>query len=96
MAIYITLINWTEQGIRNVKDSPARADAARALAKKLGANMRELYMTMGGYDLVAIMEAPDDETMAKFALTVGSGGAIRTTTLKAFDEATYRKIIAGL
>jgi uncharacterized protein with GYD domain len=96
MATYISLINWTEQGVAKVKDSPGRADAARALAKKLGGDMKQLYMTMGSYDLVAIMEFPSDEAAARFALTSAAGGSIRTTTLKAFDEASYRKIIAGL
>ena len=96
MAKYIALINWTEKGVMAVKDSPVRADKARALAKKLGGDLQQLYMTMGGHDLVAILDLPDDEAMAKFALTSAAGGHIRTTTLKAFDEASYRKIIGSL
>ena len=96
MAKYIALINWTEKGITDVKGSPVRADKARALAKKLGGDLQQLYMTMGGHDLVAILDLPDDEAMAKFALTSAAGGHIRTTTLKAFDEASYRKIIGSL
>jgi len=96
MATYISLVNWTEKGISEVKNSPSRADEARALARRLGGEMKELYMTMGGYDLVVLLEMPSDEAAAKFALTAGSGGAIRTTTLKAFDEASYRQIIGSL
>jgi len=96
MAKYIALVNWTDQGIKTVKDSPGRLDAARGLAKKLGCEMKEFYMTIGAYDMVAIMDAPDDETMAKFALTLGGGGNVRTTTMKAFPEDAYRKIVAGL
>jgi uncharacterized protein with GYD domain len=68
----------------------------RALAKKLGGDMQQLYMTMGSYDLVAILEMPDDEAMAKFSLASAGGGHIRTTTLKAFDEASYRKIVGSV
>jgi uncharacterized protein with GYD domain len=96
MAKYIMLINWTDQGIKTIKDSPKRLDAARAAAKKVGGELRKFYMTIGSYDLVVVLEAPDDEAAAKFALTVGAGGNIRTTTLKAFSEESYRRIIGGL
>jgi uncharacterized protein with GYD domain len=96
MAKYITLVNWTDQGIKSIKDSPKRLDAARALAKKLGCEMQDFYMTMGAYDMVAMVEAPDDEAIAKFALALGVGGNVRTTTLKAFPEQTYRKLIGSL
>ncbi len=96
MATYIILINYTDQGIRNIKDSPQRADAARQALSDMGGEMKELYMTMGGYDLVVVAEAPSDDVMAKFALMVGSQGNIRTTTLKAFSEAEYRGIIESL
>ena len=96
MATYISLINWTDQGIRNVKDSPSRVDAVRELDRKYGAEMTHLFMTMGSYDMVAITEAPDDETVAKILLTLGQSGNVRTTTLKAFTEAEYRRIIGSL
>jgi uncharacterized protein with GYD domain len=96
MAKYIALVNWTDQGVKSVKDSPGRLDAARGLAKKLGCEMREFFMTIGACDMVAIMDAPDDETMAKFALTLASGGNVRTTTLKAFPEDVYRKIVGSI
>jgi uncharacterized protein with GYD domain len=95
MSTYIMLVNWTDQGIKSVKDSPARLDGARAAAKKFGCEITSFYMTMGVSDMVVIGEAPDDEAFAKFSLAMGSGGNIRTTTLKAFSEATYRKIVAA-
>lgn len=96
MATYISLINYTDQGIRNIKESPKRVDAARELLKKVGGEMRQLYLTMGAYDLVTVVEAPSDEVMASSALALGSAGNVRTTTLKAFPEADYRRIVAAL
>jgi uncharacterized protein with GYD domain len=96
MATYIMLANWTEQGIRNVKDSPGRLDAARQLCKKHGAEIKQVFMTMGTYDLVVMVEAPGDEAVAKVALALGAAGNIRTTTLKAFNEAEYRQLTGSL
>ncbi len=96
MPTYISLIEYTEQGIKNIKESPARADAARKLLQSLGGNMKELYLTMGEYDLVVVSEAPDAETITKFMLAVGASGNIKTTTLTAFPEADYRRIIGEL
>jgi uncharacterized protein with GYD domain len=96
MATYIALVNWTDQGITNVKQSPQRLDTARELAAKLNCKMGNFYMTIGAYDIVAILEAPDDEAAAKFMLALSSGGNVRTTTLKALSEDVYRKIIADL
>jgi uncharacterized protein with GYD domain len=96
MARYIILVNWTDQGIRNVKDSPKRLDAARDAAKGLGADIKEFYMTMGDHDMVVVTEAPNDEAMAKFILRLGSAGNVRTKTLKAFAESEYRSIVGSL
>lgn len=96
MAIYITLINYTPQGIQNIKDSPKRLDAARELARKFDMDMKEFYLTMGQYDAVAVSEAPNDEAAAKFALAVGSLGNVRTTTLRAFSESEFRSLIGAL
>ena len=96
MSVYIMLANYTEQGIRHVKDSPDRLDAARGLAAELDGEIREFYMTMGTYDLVFVAEFPDDATCADFVLRVGTLGNIRTTTLKAYTEAAFREIIAAL
>jgi uncharacterized protein with GYD domain len=96
MARYIMLADWTDQGIRNVKDSPSRLDAAKQAWKKQGVEITDFYMTMGGHDMVVILEAPSDEAVAKVALALGSGGNVRTETLKAFSEAEYRKILQNL
>ena len=96
MAQYIMLSNWTEQGIKNVKESPKRLDAAKALAKKFNGEILDFYMTTGAHDMVVMLEAPDDEAAAKFALSLGSAGNVRTTTLKAFSEQSYRSIIGSL
>ncbi len=96
MATYIMLLNYTDQGIRNVKDSPNRLDAAKALAQNLGGEFKQTYLTLGAYDFVAVLELPNDEAAAKFALAVCSLGNVRTTTLKAFPEEEFREIIAAL
>jgi len=96
MAQYIVLLNWTDQGIRNVKESPKRLDAGRASAKKLGVELKDVYMTMGDVDMVLHAEAPSDEALAKFILTLGGAGNVRTRTLKAFSEDDYRKILGSL
>ena len=96
MPTYISLANWTDQGVRNVKDGPKRLDVAKKMIKDIGGELKAFYMTMGGYDLVTIVEAPNDEAVAKLLLTIGGLGNIRTTTLRAFTEAETRKIIASL
>lgn len=96
MNTYISLASWTENGVKNVKDSPARLDAARALGKKHGVNLREFFMTTGTTDMLIIAEAADDTAMAKFNLSLAMAGSVRTTTLKAFTEDEYRKIIGAL
>ena len=96
MATYIVLIDYTDQGIRNIKDSPSRLDAARQAMKDLGGELKDTYLTLGAHDLVAVVEAPSDEVLAKFALTIGSQGNVRTTTLRAFTETEYRGIVQSL
>ena len=75
MGTYISLVNWTDQGVRNIKESPGRLDAARRLAKKYGCEMTHFFMTIGAYDMVAMLEAPDDESAAKFSLALASAGS---------------------
>lgn len=96
MATYIVLCNYTDQGIRNVKESPKRLDAARELMKLVGIQLKDFYLTMGGYDLVLVLEGPDDAAVTKFVLSLTSRGNVRTETLKAFPENEYRKIIQSL
>ena len=96
MSTYISLVNYTDQGIRNIKDSPKRLSGVKKLAKSLGGNLKQFFLTMGGYDIVVVVDLPNDEAVAKFVLTIGAAGNVRTTTLKAFTEGEYRKIIAAL
>lgn len=96
MTTYIVLLNWTEQGMKAIGESPRRLDAAKALLQEMGGSFKAFYMTMGNYDMVAICEAPDDAVAARFALTLGSQGSVRSQTLKAFPEEAYREIIKSL
>jgi len=96
MPTYIALLKYTQQGIANVKDSPGRLDSGRKNFKKLGVKIKDTYLTMGSYDLVCIVEAPDDETYARVMLTLGSQGNVQTETLKAFNEADFRKIVGSI
>ncbi len=96
MTTYIMLAKWTDQGARNVRDSPRRLDAAMASLEEMGGGFKSFYMTMGEYDIVAVYEAPDDAVAARFTLQVAQLGNIRTRTLKAFPETAYREIIASL
>lgn len=96
MTTYISLVNWTELGVKNVRESPKRLDAAKKLLADMGGNFSAFYMTMGDFDMVAIYEAPDDAVAARFALQLGMQGTVRTRTLKAFPEAAYREIIKSL
>jgi uncharacterized protein with GYD domain len=96
MTTYIMLVNWTEQGVKNVRDSPKRLDAAKKSLADMGGSFKEFYLTMGEYDMVAVCEAPDDAVAARFALQLSMGGNVRTRTLKAFPEAAYREIINSL
>lgn len=96
MPSYIALLKYTAQGIANVKDSPSRLDAGRKAFKKSGVKIKDTFLTMGRYDLVCIVDAPDDESFAKAMLTLGSQGNVQTETLKAFSESEYRKICDSL
>ena len=96
MSTFISLISLTQKGIENIKESPARLDQAKAAFKAMGAELKEFYLVTGQYDMVVISEAPDDETVSKVALAIGSGGSIRTETFRAFTEEEYQKIIAEL
>jgi uncharacterized protein with GYD domain len=93
---YVMLANWTDQGARQVKDSPKRLDAAKKALVEMGGEFKSLYMTMGDYDLIVIYEAPDDAIAARFTLLLAQMGSVRTRTLKAFPEAAYREIINSL
>ena len=94
MPSYVTLINWTDQGVKNFKDSVDRYEAAQAAMGKSGASFTDVYWTIGQYDLVAIIDAPDDETATAALLAVGAAGSIRTTTMRGFSASEMRDIIA--
>ena len=90
------LANWTDPGARNAKDTVKRARAVRELFASLGVNAREFFWTMGQYDAVLTIEAPDDETVMKAALAVTVQGNLRTTTLRAFGEQEMERVVGGL
>jgi uncharacterized protein with GYD domain len=93
MATYVVLGTFTEQGVRNAKDSPKRADAFKEMAKKCGATVKDLYWAQGQYDVVTILEAPDDLTVTALSLSLGALGNIRTQTLRVFSAADMKGII---
>ena len=96
MATYVVLVNWTEKGIETIKGTVKRSEDVQRLAERLGARMPTLYWTQGRYDLVGIVEAPDEETANAFALAVGMGGNVRTETLRAFSAAEMQRILDRL
>ena len=96
MASYVCLIQFSDQGIRNIQDTVKRGDAAIAEAEKLGMKIVEEYWTMGAYDGVVIIEAPDDETMSAFILKVGSLGNVKAQTLRAFRRNEMEGILAKI
>ena len=97
MASYLMLTQWTKEGIEHVKKSPERLDEAREIARGLNVEIKQFYLLMGHrYDNAVLLEAPDDQAAAKFALTIGSKGNIRTETLRAFTEDEYRRITQSI
>ena len=94
MATYIMLANFTEQGIRNVKDSVKRAETFKELAKGAGVTVKDLYWTLGQYDIVAIADAQDEMTVTALGLTLAKAGNVRTQTLRAFSATDMTKILA--
>ncbi len=96
MPTFICYLNWTDQGIRNVKSGPDRVEAAIAVVKDLGGELKDFYMTTGQYDFLLIADLPDAEVMAKFDLALAMQGNVRTTTVRAFTEAEYISIIDDL
>ena len=96
MPLFIVTSSWTEQGIKAVKDSPKRIDAARALCQKLGAEMKQIYLTSGDSDLLAIIEAPNGEAMAKIAMLLGMQGNLRTRTVRAWSEQEFARLVSEL
>lgn len=96
MATYIVLCNFTDQGIRTVKDTTHRAEAARKMAKKFGVNLREVFWTLGAYDLTIVCEAPDDAAATAFCLATGSMGNVRTQVMRGMNEKEMNAILGKL
>jgi uncharacterized protein with GYD domain len=96
MPTYIALLRWTQPGVAKVKDSPKRLDAGRKAFKKFGVEIKDTYLTMGRYDLVCVIEGPDDESVARALLTLGSQGNVQTETLKAWNEDEFRRIVKSI
>jgi uncharacterized protein with GYD domain len=96
MSAYVSLINFTDQGARAAKDTVNRARAAAQAAKAIGGRFIGVWWLLGAYDLMVIVEAPDDETATRFLLTIGMQGNIRTTTMRAFSEEEMERIVQGL
>jgi len=96
MATYISLIQYTEQGIQGIKGSPGRVDEGRKAFEQAGVKLKDIYLVMGEYDLVIIAEAPNDETIAKVSLGLAAKGNVRTRTMRAFTEDEFRKIVGSL
>ncbi|MEE9139692.1 MAG: GYD domain-containing protein [Alphaproteobacteria bacterium] len=96
MSTHIILANYTDQGIRNIKQSPSRLDLAKDMIRQLGGNVKDFYLTMGAYDLVMVVDIPSDEIGAQMLLALGSLGNIRTTTVRAFTETQFREIVQAL
>jgi uncharacterized protein with GYD domain len=96
MPRYVVLVNWTDQGVRNVKQTIERTDSGGQIAQKHGLNLEQAYWTVGPYDMVTIFEAPDDEALSAHLLEIASLGNVRTTTLRAYDEQGMSVILQRL
>lgn len=96
MATFIVLGSFTEQGVRSIKESPKRADAFKALAAKAGVKVKEIYWTLGHYDIVTVVEAPDAATATSLGLAVASLGNVRTETLTAFSAEEFGSILGKM
>jgi uncharacterized protein with GYD domain len=96
MSTYIILGQFTDQGIKNVKDSPKRADAMREIGKKTGVTVKDVYWTLGQYDVVTVVDAPDDAAVTAMLLSTGALGNVRTTCMRAFNADEMSKVIAKI
>ena len=96
MATFVLTLDWTDQGIRNVREAPKRSEAAKALAKRVGVEIKEVYLTTGAHDILILAEAPLGDHITKFALAVASLGNVRTSISRAWPEAEWTKLISEL
>jgi uncharacterized protein with GYD domain len=96
MATFIVLANFTDQGIRDIKETTRRADHFKEMAKKVGVNVKDMYWSLGRYDLVTVLEAPDDATMTALSLSVAARGNVRTETLRAFSQGDMATVLGKM
>ncbi len=96
MPTYVVLMNWTDQGVRTVKDTVQRREQADALGERHATRIEQVYWTVGPYDIVAILDAPEDESVTAVMLELSSGGNLRTTTLRAYDREEMSGILQRL
>lgn len=96
MATYVFLTNFTDKGVHNAKDTISRADKFKALAKSAGVTVNDMYWTIGGFDVVVVCEAPDDETATALSLSTAARGYVRTQTLRAFTAAEMSKVLGKM
>ena len=96
MATYIVLGSYTDQGIRNIKDTPRRTEAVKEAARKAGVTVKDTFWTLGAYDFVSIIEAPDEQTMMALGVSIGAQGNARTQTLRAFSAADITTIVGKM
>ncbi len=96
MATYISLLGFTDEGIRKVKQTTKRAEAFKAMARKRGVTVKDIYWTVGAYDVVIVMDAPDDETATAVIMSLGALGNVRTHTLRAFSAEEMNRIIGKM
>jgi uncharacterized protein with GYD domain len=96
MPTFISLVEYTAEGVQHMDESPDRLDAAREVVESMGGELHDFYLTMGQYDAVVVMEFPNAERATQAGITISGGGAVRTETLRAFPEAEYRELIDGL
>ena len=96
MPRYVSLLNWTDQGIRKVKETTRRAEALQALAQKAKVKVKEIHWTMGRYDVVVVMEAPDDHAISRLMLALGALGNVKSETLRAYSAKEMAEILKGL
>jgi uncharacterized protein with GYD domain len=96
MPTFICSLSWTDQGVRSIKDAPKRAQAGRELAKKMGVEIKQIYLTAGEADLLLLLETENGDNVAKFALALGAQGNVRTRTARAWTEPEFQKLISEL
>ena len=96
MATYVTLARYTDQGMRGIKESPARVEAIKKLVADHGGEIKAFYLTLGEYDMLVVIDAPNDNVVAKLLLTVGADGNTRTTTFRAYSEEEFGRVVKSL